>query len=201
MDKRRKVCVTGAAGYLGDTSKAGLLKGLPNAETKIIYTASVVAASPMKEDGTGFKDSMNESCWTPFNLSFPYSNEIVTAYTQSKTLSEQRHNGELEIVSITCGLVGGGGTISTGISDSMLVMLSQAMNDKQRYEMLRYLEELMGKRLPSVCKNSQLISVFLKRREIVWGSTKLEELGFKYKHDINNILDGSFKHARKLGLI
>lgn len=38
-------------------------------------------------------------------------------------------------------------------------------------------------------------------REIVWGSTKLEELGFKYKHDINNILDGSFKHARKLGLI
>lgn len=48
-------------------------------------------------------------------------------------------------MSITCGLVGGGGTISTGISDSMLVMLSQAMNDKQRYEMLRYLEELMGK--------------------------------------------------------
>uniref|UniRef100_A0A2C9VSV0 NAD-dependent epimerase/dehydratase domain-containing protein n=1 Tax=Manihot esculenta TaxID=3983 RepID=A0A2C9VSV0_MANES len=115
MEKRRKVCVTGAAGYLcshlvkkllergyivrattrnlGDTSKVGLLKGLPNrgeteptdctallpnAETKIIYTASAVAASPMKEDGTGFKDSMNESCWTPFNLSFPYSNEIVT---------------------------------------------------------------------------------------------------------------------------
>lgn len=37
---------------------------------KLIYTASVVAASPLKEDGSGYKDSMDDSCWTPLNLSY-----------------------------------------------------------------------------------------------------------------------------------
>ena len=42
---------------------------------RLIYTASVVAASPLKDDGTGFKDFMDETCWTPLNLSIPYSND------------------------------------------------------------------------------------------------------------------------------
>ena len=42
---------------------------------RLIYTASVVAASPIKDDGSGFNDSMDETCWTPLNLSIPYSND------------------------------------------------------------------------------------------------------------------------------
>lgn len=42
---------------------------------RLIYTASVVAASPIKDDGSGFKDFMDETCWTPLNLSIPYSND------------------------------------------------------------------------------------------------------------------------------
>ena len=41
---------------------------------RVIHTASVVAASPLKGDGDGYKDFMDESCWTPLNLSYGYSN-------------------------------------------------------------------------------------------------------------------------------
>ncbi|XP_060202479.1 NADPH HC-toxin reductase 1-like [Lycium barbarum] len=37
-----------------------------------IYTASIVSASPMKEDGSGFKELIDETCWTPLNFSNPY---------------------------------------------------------------------------------------------------------------------------------
>uniref|UniRef100_A0A803NV60 3-beta hydroxysteroid dehydrogenase/isomerase domain-containing protein n=1 Tax=Cannabis sativa TaxID=3483 RepID=A0A803NV60_CANSA len=42
---------------------------------RLIYTASVVAASPLKDNGSGFNDLMDETCWTPLNLSIPYSND------------------------------------------------------------------------------------------------------------------------------
>lgn len=35
---------------------------------RLIYTASVVASSPLKDDGTGFKDFIDETCWTPLHL-------------------------------------------------------------------------------------------------------------------------------------
>ncbi|PON51315.1 Hopanoid-associated sugar epimerase [Parasponia andersonii] len=38
---------------------------------RLIYTASVVAASPLKDDGSGYKDLMDETCWSPFNISVP----------------------------------------------------------------------------------------------------------------------------------
>ncbi|WVZ07143.1 hypothetical protein V8G54_020489, partial [Vigna mungo] len=39
---------------------------------RLIYTASVVSASPLKEDGSDFKDVMDETCWTPLNDSLEY---------------------------------------------------------------------------------------------------------------------------------
>jgi len=39
---------------------------------RLIYTASVVAASPLKEDGSDFKDVMDETCWTPLHDSLEY---------------------------------------------------------------------------------------------------------------------------------
>ena len=46
---------------------------------RVIYTASVVAAAPLKDDETGFKDSMDESCWTPLNLPFSHGNSHLKA--------------------------------------------------------------------------------------------------------------------------
>jgi hypothetical protein len=44
---------------------------------RVIHTASVTAASPLREDGEGYKDFINESCWTPLDLSNRYSNVMM----------------------------------------------------------------------------------------------------------------------------
>lgn len=44
---------------------------------RLIYTASVVAASPLKDDGSGYKITIDESCWTPLHLNIPYSNHLL----------------------------------------------------------------------------------------------------------------------------
>ncbi|CAI9101149.1 OLC1v1038408C1 [Oldenlandia corymbosa var. corymbosa] len=116
---------------------------------RLVYTSSVVAASPLKDDGSGFKDSMDETCWTPLNLSFPYTDNFKDAYVHSKTLSEKEvlrcnADGKLEVVSLACGLVGGD-IIQPLLGDSLRVMISQFCKDKMRYGWLRFLEELIGK--------------------------------------------------------
>lgn len=50
---------------------------------RLIYTASVLSMSPMKDDGSGFKDFMDETCWTPLNLSYPFSNIHFEVRTNS----------------------------------------------------------------------------------------------------------------------
>ncbi|PON42237.1 NAD(P)-binding domain containing protein [Parasponia andersonii] len=119
---------------------------------RLIYTASVVAASPLKDDGSGFKDSMDETCWTPLNLSIPYSNDAFRAYLYSKTIAEKEllsmgnQNGTsgLEVVTLACGLVGGD-TILPFTPFSVAMLYSQLKNTLIHYNSLKYLEELLGK--------------------------------------------------------
>ncbi|KAL2233809.1 UNVERIFIED_CONTAM: putative anthocyanidin reductase [Sesamum indicum] len=115
-----------------------------NTVKKLIYTASVVAASPLQEDGSGYKDFMDETCWTPLNLSY----EIISDYVNSKTVAEKEvlsYNGKgIEVVSLACGLVGGD-TIQSSMAESMGVLISQATNDGSRYKVLRVLEDLLAK--------------------------------------------------------
>lgn len=66
---------------------------------------------------------------------------------KSKTQSEKellRYNGEIEIVSIALGLVGGS-TIRSALPDSLRVLIAQATNDRVQYRVLRILEEVVGK--------------------------------------------------------
>ncbi|KAL5571390.1 hypothetical protein UlMin_020987 [Ulmus minor] len=118
---------------------------------RLIYTASIVAASPFKDDGTAFKDFMDETCWTPFNLSVPFSNHFLKAYQDSKTLTEKellsfenKNGGGLEVVTLVCGLVGGDTLLSfTPVTSAIII--SQLTNNEINYNSLRYLEELNGK--------------------------------------------------------
>ncbi|XP_052735625.1 anthocyanidin reductase ((2S)-flavan-3-ol-forming) isoform X2 [Vigna angularis] len=116
---------------------------------RVIYTASVVAASPLKDDGAaGFKDFIDETCWTPLNLSL----DLHKGYVNSKTEAEREllscgsnENGRrLEVVSLACGLVGGDTLLSyTPLSVSML--LSQLQDNEATYQSLKFLEDLIGK--------------------------------------------------------
>ncbi|THF95084.1 hypothetical protein TEA_025936 [Camellia sinensis var. sinensis] len=63
----------------------------------LIYTASVMSSSPLKEDGSGYKPSFNESSWTSLNLSYTLSNDVFLAYIKSKTLAEKEVSSYNEI--------------------------------------------------------------------------------------------------------
>ncbi|KVH89052.1 NAD-dependent epimerase/dehydratase [Cynara cardunculus var. scolymus] len=250
---------------------------------RLIYTASVVAASPLKDDGSGYKTTMDESCWTPLYISVPYSNDFVKEYTEAKTRAEQEilkigedKANELEVVTLSCGLVGGGGHLPYTTS-SVMLLISQVINNETQYQMLRYLEELMGKipivHIKDVCRahifciempmvngrflcsssyitgtwkdqrgisngaqeslkmkgfltntmsrrswmivsnmqrdqaisNKNLSLCFVScfrytegpKREIKWGSTKLRDKGFSYKHDTKTTLDDCIECAMR----
>ncbi|XP_007051599.2 PREDICTED: dihydroflavonol-4-reductase isoform X2 [Theobroma cacao] len=295
MEKETKVCVTGAAGYLGsslvkkllekghivhatarnlgDPNKIGLLKSLPNAETRLrlyeadiynpsqfqhaiegcrfvvhmatplqhepqnhqfkdtseaavagvksivescirsgsvkrlIYTASVVAASALKEDGEGFKDQLDESCWTPKDVALPYTNELLMGYVSSKAASEKellRYDSEIEIVSLTCGLVGGD-TLHSSMPESTGVLISQATKNKRRGRLLCASAYLSSADIANHCRkiypDIEIPDEFVLNsgREILWGSTKLKEIGFEYKCDVKTILEDSINCGLKLG--
>ncbi|GAV56911.1 LOW QUALITY PROTEIN: hypothetical protein CFOL_v3_00450, partial [Cephalotus follicularis] len=54
---------------------------------RLIYTASVAATSPMKDDGSGFKDLVDETCWTPLHVPFPYSSDHLEVLKNFSKLS------------------------------------------------------------------------------------------------------------------
>ncbi|KAH7578035.1 hypothetical protein JRO89_XS01G0331500 [Xanthoceras sorbifolium] len=111
---------------------------------RLIYTASVVSSSPLNEDGSGFKDYIDETCWTPLNLSFAYTNSNLTILSYG-TNSDI---GELEMVTLALGVVGGD-TLLSYTPLSLAMFISPLTNGEFTYQALRFLEELLGK-LPIV---------------------------------------------------
>ncbi|XP_062091438.1 NADPH HC-toxin reductase 1-like [Humulus lupulus] len=140
-----EACVAAAKSVAMCCVRSGTVK-------RLIYTASVVAASPLKEDGTGFKDLMDETCWSTFNFSTPYTNDHLEAYLYSKTMAEKEllslglngDGGKMEVVTLACGLVGGD-TVLPYTPLTMALFISQLTNNETHYKTLKYLEELLGK--------------------------------------------------------
>ncbi|XXG82171.1 hypothetical protein AAC387_Pa10g0170 [Persea americana] len=117
---------------------------------RLIYTGSVVAASPLKEDGSNIRDRIDESCWTPLHHSFSYSSFIDQEYISSKTLSEKEalsycnlEEGGLEVVSLACALVGGD-TLLSYVPPTVGVIISQLTGEEDRYRQLKLLQEMLG---------------------------------------------------------
>ncbi|CAJ1961268.1 unnamed protein product [Sphenostylis stenocarpa] len=144
-----EAAVAGAESIAMSCVRAGTVK-------RLIYTASVVSASPLKEDGSGFKDAMDETCWTPLNDSLEYAfldDPLYKEYTYSKTLAEkhilsfgndENGRGGLEVVTLPCGLVGGDSLQSSALR-SMVVCIAQIVQNEMAYKSLKFLEGLLGK--------------------------------------------------------
>ncbi|XP_038874896.1 putative anthocyanidin reductase [Benincasa hispida] len=119
---------------------------------RLIYTASTVSMSPMKDDGSGFKDFLDETCWTPLNFSRPFSNSTFEAYVDSKTVTEKEllkfgeseESGNLEVVTLACGLIAGN-TVHPSSNASTIITFSQFTDESEAFNILRYLEEIDGK--------------------------------------------------------
>jgi hypothetical protein len=44
---------------------------------RVIHTGSVTTAAPLREDGEGYKEFINECCWTPLGLPYGHNNEFL----------------------------------------------------------------------------------------------------------------------------
>ncbi|KAJ4794579.1 NAD(P)-binding Rossmann-fold superfamily protein [Rhynchospora pubera] len=118
---------------------------------RIIYTGSILAASSHKEDGTGFSGCIDESCWTPLNLTSPYPSNFELAYTSSKALSEKalldynhhEKGSSFEVVSLSIGLVGGE-TILSSLPGSVSVIVSPLTGVTMCYTQLKMFQALLG---------------------------------------------------------
>ncbi|KAL3849081.1 hypothetical protein ACJIZ3_010963 [Penstemon smallii] len=121
---------------------------------RLIYTASVMSSSPLKEDGSGnFKDFMDETCWTPLNHpTIDYNHNFLKEYIKAKTLSEKEllsfNNNDvgvgMEVVTLVCGLVGGE-CLMPYTPGSVTGILSQLLNDEYSHDSLKFMEGLLGK--------------------------------------------------------
>ncbi|XP_021803709.1 anthocyanidin reductase ((2S)-flavan-3-ol-forming)-like, partial [Prunus avium] len=122
---------------------------------RLIYTASMLAVSPRRDDGVGFKPCLDESCWTPLDVSFTYATDfsmvpLLAWYIISKTLAERAvlsyndiDNGKLEVVTLPCGLVGGE-TLLSYLATSVGVLISQLTGDSFGYNGLKLMQEVNG---------------------------------------------------------
>ncbi|XP_060673927.1 NADPH HC-toxin reductase 1-like [Ziziphus jujuba] len=70
----------------------------------LIYNASCMSASQLMEDGAGVKSCVDDSCWTPLNVSFAYASDFLLAYTRSKTLVEKEilSYNEISMIIVVC---------------------------------------------------------------------------------------------------
>ncbi|KAL9677966.1 hypothetical protein QQ045_015804 [Rhodiola kirilowii] len=143
---------------------------------RLIYTASALSTSPMKEDGSGYKPYMDESCWTSLNISFPNSSDYTLAYTRSKTITEKeilsyndKKNCSIEIVTLACGLVGGE-TVLPFAPLSVQTMASPLTRNKDVYTYgLMFMQGVLGTvpivHIKDVCE----AHIFCMERESIKG--------------------------------
>ncbi|KAL4384700.1 hypothetical protein GQ457_15G008860 [Hibiscus cannabinus] len=120
---------------------------------RLIYTASVLGASPLTKDGFDVKSCVNETYWTHVDVASSHGRQYMRTYTISKTLAEKealRYDGEananggkLEVVSLACGLVGGE-TLLPSLPSSVAAMFSQLIGNSSTLAGLEYMEKLLG---------------------------------------------------------
>uniref|UniRef100_A0ACD5V230 Uncharacterized protein n=6 Tax=Avena sativa TaxID=4498 RepID=A0ACD5V230_AVESA len=114
---------------------------------RVVHTGSVTASAALREDGQGYKEFINEDCWTPLGIPYGHSNEFLDAYVSSKTLSDKEllkyNSSSFDVVVLVCGLVGGD-TLLPHTPDSMQVMLSPLTGVEPYHSSLSFMQSLLG---------------------------------------------------------
>ncbi|KAF0902817.1 hypothetical protein E2562_019134 [Oryza meyeriana var. granulata] len=117
---------------------------------RVIHIGSMAASSPLKEDSTGFKDSIDESCWTPLDVDYPHRSALFDEYILSKLLSEKEllayNAGEspaFEVVTVPCAAVAGG-TLQGHTTAGLDCAVSPVSRNEGCFGALRLLQRLMG---------------------------------------------------------
>ncbi|XP_057527539.1 putative anthocyanidin reductase [Amaranthus tricolor] len=117
---------------------------------RLIYTASVVGVSPLKDDGNAFMDFIDETCWTPLHIPLVTSS-IHKDYIISKTEAERallklEEGSKMEVVTLALGLVAGEASRSHYHEySSPALIVSQITKSEFGNSSLKLLEQLLGK--------------------------------------------------------
>ncbi|CAJ2648668.1 unnamed protein product [Trifolium pratense] len=204
-----EAAIAGVKSIAENCIKSGTVK-------KLIYTGTVIASSSLKDDGSGYKDFIDETCWTPLHLPLTAHHRD---YSDSKTLAEREllmsygkdknGTGGVEVVTLAVGLVGGDALLSY-IPPSVAVITSQLKDSEAVYQSLRFLVA------SSFASSAEISNYYFQNypefnlkekylegpnRAIKWTSTKLIDKGFIYKYDLKMILDDSIKCAKRVGYL
>lgn len=122
---------------------------------RVIHTASVAAASPLLErevsaSGVGYRDFIDESCWTSLNVDYPLRSAHFDKYILSKLQSEQEllsyNNGEspaFEVVTLPLGLVAGN-TVLGRAPETVESAVAPVSRSEPYFGLLRILQQLLG---------------------------------------------------------
>ncbi|WVZ79169.1 hypothetical protein U9M48_026780 [Paspalum notatum var. saurae] len=125
---------------------------------RVIHTGTISTCSPLKEDSTGFKDAVDESCWTPLDVDYPHrltgtcSSMCASSfeYILSKLLSEKEllaynavESPAFEVVTVPCPLVSGD-TLQGRTTEGLGCTASPVTRDARQFGVLRMLQGLMG---------------------------------------------------------
>ncbi|KAG8075113.1 hypothetical protein GUJ93_ZPchr0006g41994 [Zizania palustris] len=118
---------------------------------RVIHTGSMATSSPLREDSTGFKDSIDESCWTPLDVDYPHRSAQFDEYILSKLLSEKELLGysagedspAFEVVTVPCAVVAGG-ILQGHPTGALNFVVSPVTRDERYFVALRRLQRLMG---------------------------------------------------------
>ncbi|KAM0850946.1 hypothetical protein ACQ4PT_052747 [Festuca glaucescens] len=196
-------------------------KTLPSSAT--VHTGSVTAASPLLEEGDGYKEFVNESCWTPLDLTYAHTNPGMDAYVSSKTLCErellkyndkdtpprlrrvepyptalkfmQALNGSVPLVHIddVCEA-----HIFCMEEPSSLVPGGRYLCAATQPNMKDFVVRYAGEHPEVKLVNEEVVGEGVRVRA---NTNKLGELGFKYKYGPEEVLDGSVECGKRLGLL
>ncbi|KAF7107266.1 hypothetical protein CFC21_107915 [Triticum aestivum] len=115
---------------------------------RVIHTASMSTASPLT--AAGYKDFIDESCWTPFDVDYPLRSADFDKHMLSKLLSEKEllsyNDGEdpaFEVVTLPLGLVSGD-TLLGRVTEALEVAVSPVSGDESRFGFMRLLQTVAG---------------------------------------------------------
>ncbi|XP_057873758.2 dihydroflavonol 4-reductase isoform X2 [Cryptomeria japonica] len=183
-----------------------VLKSCVKAKTvkRVVFTSSSCAMSPLNEEGKMNNNPCSvESFWSPVNHFRSNKQQFpIWPYFVSKTLAEQtawsfaaEHN--LDVVTIGPSAVGGP-FITPYISSSLHALLFFLPDTLSVEE----LERFITKRYPDlkIINMSQDVDIsFLINTH--FESEKLKDLGFTFKHGIEDIYNDCIESYKKLGLL
>ncbi|CAL5437641.1 unnamed protein product [Camellia sinensis] len=163
---------------------------------RLIYTAIVMSSSPLKEDGSGYKPSFNESSWTSLNLSYTFSNDVflltgnLSSYAGLRFLQELLGSVPLLHIDDVCEAhifcMEKRSLRGRFLCSAVDPTIQEIANYYQEnYPQLKIIPEVMGG----------------PKRGSSCDSMKLMEMGFQYKYDMKKILDDSVDSGFRLGAL